>query len=290
MRRSNKTTPEPAKPSELLVPRTEADSKITERIEKGEKLKMTNIASRTDLDAVRNDYYKWSTYNEELLKRIFSDENLSDEYSHHLRVFTFDGTTPTLREDTQELHQDIDRDIHSLESIRERLDIIPEAVSSPMTKMQAENQSSNTSSKVFIVHGHDEACRESVARFLEQQGIQPIILHEQASKGRTIIEKLEAHADVDFAIVLLTPDDVGSVADSQEPLKPRARQNVILELGYFIGKLGRDRVCAIHKDSVALPSDILGVVYVPFDRGSGWKLLLGKELREAGIAVDLNKV
>lgn len=99
------------------------------------------------------------------------------------------------------------------------------------------------SNLVFIVHGHDAEARETVARFLGNIGFEPIILHEQASRGRTVIEKGEAHSDVGFAVVLLTPDDMGrSVTETD--LEPRARQNVLLELGYFIAKLGRDRVCA----------------------------------------------
>jgi predicted nucleotide-binding protein len=98
--------------------------------------------------------------------------------------------------------------------------------------------------------------KESVARFLEKLDLRPIILHEQPNKGRTVIEKFEAHSDVGFAVVLLTPDDVGGLASSPDKLSRRARQNVILELGYFIGKLGRAKVCALYKEGVEIPSDI----------------------------------
>jgi hypothetical protein len=94
--------------------------------------------------------------------------------------------------------------------------------------------------KAFIVHGRDDGAREAVARYVEKLGFEAIILHEQANQGRTIIEKIEAHRDVGFAVVLLTPDDVGSIKG--EALQPRARQNVLLELGYFVGRLGRSRV------------------------------------------------
>ena len=141
---------------------------------------------------------------------------------------------------------------------------------------------------VFLVHGHDEGSRESVARYIEGLGLTAIILHEQASEGRTIIEKLEHHADVSFAIVLLTPDDVGAAHDERDELRLRARQNVVLELGYFVGKLGRRRVCALHKGSVELPSDYAGVVYIPFDDTGGWRLPLARELKAAGFSIDLN--
>ena len=143
------------------------------------------------------------------------------------------------------------------------------------------------SRKVFVVHGHDEAAREKVARFLERLDFKPIILHEQASRGRTVIEKVEAHSDVGFAVVLLTPDDVG--CERGGDLRPRARQNVVLELGYFLGRLGRMRVCALKQGDVEIPSDFRGVVYVDLDNSEGWKQRLGRELEGAGFAVDWNK-
>jgi predicted nucleotide-binding protein len=142
--------------------------------------------------------------------------------------------------------------------------------------------------KVFIVHGHDEGARETVARFLERIGFEAIILHEQANQGRTVIEKVVAHGNVGFAVVLLTPDDEG--CKKGEAVKPRARQNVVLELGYFVGRLGRDRVCALKRGDVELPSDFGGVVYEPFDEGGGWRQALGRELQAAGFAIDWNVV
>ena len=143
--------------------------------------------------------------------------------------------------------------------------------------------------KVFIVHGHDEGPREAVARFLEKQGLDPIILHEQASRGMTIPEKLIAHGEVGFAVVLLTPDDFGR-AKAETTDKPRARQNVILELGYFVGRLGRDKVCALLKADIEMPSDYVGTVYINWDTGDAWKFALAKELRAAEYEVDLNKI
>lgn len=145
---------------------------------------------------------------------------------------------------------------------------------------------------VFIVHGHDEAAKESVARFVEKLGLRAIILHEQPNAGRTIIEKFEAHATVSFAIVLLTPDDVAmtKVGGRRKQSKPRARQNVILELGYFMGKLGRGRVCALYKKEVEIPSDYQGILYIPMDSAGAWRMALAKEIKNAGIDVDLNKL
>ena len=144
-------------------------------------------------------------------------------------------------------------------------------------------------SKVFLVHGHDESARETTARFLENLDLEPVILHEQPSGGRTIIEKVEQYSEVAFAVVLLTPDDVGAKREPEPALAPRARQNVILELGYFLGKLGRKHVAAITKDTVEKPSDYDGVVYIQMDAAGAWKLQLAREMKAAGLNVDLNK-
>lgn len=142
--------------------------------------------------------------------------------------------------------------------------------------------------RVFIVHGHDEGARESLARYLEKIGFQPIILHEQANKGRTVIEKVEANSDVGFAVVLLTPDDEGRKLGGT--MEFRARQNVLLELGYFIGRLGRANVCAIKKNDVAIPSDFAGVVWENMDEAGAWRQALARELQAAGHDIDWNRV
>ena len=113
-------------------------------------------------------------------------------------------------------------------------------------------------------------------------------MSEQANQGRTIIEKFETHGDVGFAVILLTPDDLGG--QSVEALQPRARQNVILELGYFIGRLGRARVCTMRKNNVELPTDIIGVVWEHFDEGGAWKLRMCRELEIFGHEIDWNTV
>lgn len=144
------------------------------------------------------------------------------------------------------------------------------------------------SNKIFIVHGHDNGAKSEVARFLEKIGFEAIILHEQANQGKTIIEKIDAYGNVGFAVVLLTPDDEGCTKG--ESLSPRARQNVILELGYFIGRLGRDKVCALKKGDVEIPSDFMGVVWENMDQNGAWKQSLAREFNAAGHKIDWNSV
>jgi predicted nucleotide-binding protein len=146
-----------------------------------------------------------------------------------------------------------------------------------------------TRPRIFVVHGRDDGAKDSVARFLERIGLRPIILHELANRGRTIISKFrDEAADVGFAVVLMTPDDQGGIAG--KTTRPRARQNVIFELGFFIGALGLDRVAALVGGEVEQPSDFDGVVYIPFDPQGAWRRELGKELQAAGLAIDWNKV
>ena len=140
--------------------------------------------------------------------------------------------------------------------------------------------------KIFIVHGHDGALQQSVARVIEKQGIEAVILSEQANQGRTIIEKFEANSDVGGAICLFTADDVGKAKDAASE-SPRARQNVVLETGYFMGKLGRDHVVILADSEIEIPSDLSGMVYT---NTSDWKVGLLKDLKAMGYKVDFNKL
>lgn len=146
------------------------------------------------------------------------------------------------------------------------------------------NGSEFNESQIFIVHGHDELAKLELVEFISGLNLEPIVLHMQASSGRTIIEKIEHYSNVGFGIVLYTPCDVGSKVGSLTG-QYRARQNVVFEHGYLIGKLGRSRVSAIVKGGVEIPNDISGVVYVPMDDNGGWKEELKKEMRSVGYSV-----
>lgn len=141
---------------------------------------------------------------------------------------------------------------------------------------------------VFISHGHDEEVITTVTKFVETLGLKVTVLDEQPKKGQTIIDKFEEQTDeMGFAIVLLTPDDVGS-SKATGKRKLRARQDVVFELGYLLGGLGGERVCALYKEGVELPSGVRDVAYVPMDSADNWKLKLRQGMRKAGLPVDLN--
>lgn len=149
------------------------------------------------------------------------------------------------------------------------------------------------SNRIFVVHGRDEGMKQAVARTLEKIELEPIVLHEKPNEGRTIIEKFTDYSDVSFAVVLLSPDDMAYPKDqSSKDAKLRARQNVIFELGFFIGKLGRNRVLVLYQEekNFEMLSDYSGVLYTPYDNSGQWRLDLVKELKACGYDVDANKL
>ena len=148
---------------------------------------------------------------------------------------------------------------------------------------------------VFLVHGREAGgFRERTARVLEQLGLKAVILSEKANEGRTLIERFEKEAlQVGFAVVLLTPEDIAFSPGEEPPTtaKPnRARQNVVLELGYFMAKIGRNRVAALLQEGVEVPTDILGIVDIPLDEGGAWRFLLARELIAAGFEIEVSKL
>ena len=162
------------------------------------------------------------------------------------------------------------------------------------TENKTENKTTiieeKNSDKIFIVHGHDDSAKNELARFIERIGLKAIILHEQANGGNTIIEKIEEYANtVGFAIILYTACDKGK-SKKDDDLKDRARQNVVFEHGYFVGKLGRNRVIALNKENMETPSDINGVIYIPMDSNEGWQTKILQELIKAGYTIDANNI
>ena len=181
--------------------------------------------------------------------------------------------------------------LSALADINERLKGLEYRLSTSSGDGKAERPYSR---RVFIVHGHDGELKNELARLLDRLQFEPVILHELADRGDTIFAKLTGEmSDVGFAFVLLTPDDVGGSGPPSDTLKPRARQNVVFEHGLFVGHLRSDRVCAITKGEVELPSDLHGVLYKPIHSGGSLATItfdIVKELRAAGYEVDANRL
>lgn len=170
--------------------------------------------------------------------------------------------------------------------------VIIQNVGSRSLNIKNEIKDTYDNNKIFIVHGHNLAMKQEVARTLEKLNLEPIILHEQPDGGKTIIEKFTDNSNVGFAIVLLSADDVAHPKNSPNDTKKRARQNVILELGYFLGKLGREKVLSLYEENsnLEIPTDYLGVLFTPYDNHGSWKTKLAKELRHAGYKIDAEAI
>jgi predicted nucleotide-binding protein len=263
--------------------------KLDRRIAELEAFDVATIQRRFDplIDSLQ-------TKVESTLQEILGHDTV--EYNQHA-VGSFDTLPLTMfaghEEPLQRIQEGYREGIHScvlnLKTLRELfVERISDAQDQVPTPAVAKHNS-KTSRRVFVVHGHDSAAKESVARYLSKLDLEPIVLHEQPNAGRTIIEKFEAHSDVAFAVVLLTPDDVGYPSGKSSAAMPRARQNVILELGFFTAALGRSRVCALYISGVEIPSDFSGVLYHELDKAGAWRFLLARELKAGGLEVDLNR-
>lgn len=271
------------------------------RLGKADAIRRLNDALNTaralqdpSYNVISPEFEKWRRDTRVAIKHIFGDEE-------HVKEFSNAGFWSPIFHSyvmgERSHHLDgLNSAVALLESMVEEIENYwpDDEKIAPLTNVLETNGNSSTEESarrsVFIVHGRDEGAKNAAARFLEKLDLQPVILDEQANRGQTIIEKFESHSDVGFAIVLLTPDDEGALRGDEKSGRHRARQNVIFELGFFIGRLGRKRVCALTKgSSMEIPSDYSGVVYIPLDDSGAWRYHLVKELKSAGLDVDANR-
>jgi len=349
-------------PPKLVVPREEASRRIRERIGTGREIKDQKMFSMADLESAQERRTKWLEDNIEMLTRLFNNPFFKEEYDMSFSLDMDSAITFSLKE--KYFKDDMNEQIGRLESLLERLKLIPEMkagelIEEPMRKEQPKemqpreahprevqtrelksrkevpkeeplieeplmeeisgeltsmekgpkkempdrgeilreeppsttvlNQSQLGGGNILLVHGRDEATKESVLKFLEKMGLQALILHEQPDGGKGLIEKFGESSNISFAIILITPDDIAAPRNKPKERQARASQNVMFELGYFWGKLGHGRVCVLYKEGVEMPSDYPGLMYIPMDSGGGWRLLAAKEIKQAGIEIDLNK-
>jgi predicted nucleotide-binding protein len=264
----------------LVRPRSEVAAQL--RIDRGNQILGSLPSSITELSSSADEEKKWRDFNFDLLRAAFTSDAIAREYRGAIPI----DVTKYERIDYDHLQNRIAVQMSKLESVLERLALYPEPGAQSTVAAIAEDRS-----KVFVVHGRDEGALQAMARFLGTIGLEAIVLREQPDQGYTTIEKFEARAsEVGFAVALLTPDDLGGLVAASEQAA-RARQNVIFELGYFVGSLGRGRVCLLRKGDVEIPSDLFGVIYTDFDHpAEGWKVKLARELKAAGFKFAADKV
>lgn len=288
-RRGNRDQAERPRPY-LTEATAAAGLKLGAQLDRGRKLAEAELGSDRDLAGARSEFHTWEEFVSELLRRLFTTDELSEEFTAPVR-YVFGGRG-TLAEEVEAFRDDALARLRRLESIVTRLPLYEPVGTSrsgePAVPTRSHGADAAKGRRVFVVHGREHGPRDAVRNFLRDLALEPVVLEDQPNKGRTIIEKFEANTiAVDFAVVVLTPDDVGGSSDDAQTA-PRARQNVVLELGFFIGLLGRSRVAPLVFGDMEIPSDVDGIVYIKFDPDGAWKLRLAKELKAAGVDVDMN--
>ena len=283
----------PPEPPRLQVTRARAVTVLTRHAEDGRKLlaDAESVGSDEGWKDWGEQFDRWRSVTSAAVRSLFSTAEPSEEFSRSVshifrRVGQSDGETFNRQQ------QVTSKGINTLMALGESLEYLDAPEDAAPGRVETVSEPSY-SRAVFVVHGRDEGLRQSVARVLERIDFEPIILAEEPNQGRTVIEKFEAKAlDVGFAVVILSSDDYARGPDESEfPAEPnRARQNVVLELGYFMGKLGRARVAALYKPGTELPSDIHGLAYVEIDAAGAWRFNLANELAAARYDVDLNRL
>lgn len=240
---------------------------------------------KEEIEQFKNEFYKWSDYNSELLKQAF--DNPDNEYRKE-----YDNTGITILmgdEDVMEdYHKKINKRIAVLDRLIAFLPLLPKAETT--NDAPKDSKTEMDMSKVFIVHGHDSNTRNEAELLVKQLELEPVVLFKKVNEGDTILEKLLRESkDAAFAIVLYTKCDEGKAVE-ESSLKPRARQNVVFEHGLMCGLLGRKRVVALVEEGVEVPGDLSGVVYIPLDAAKRWQLDVAREMKASGMQVDLNKL
>jgi len=271
----------PQKPDVLIVDKIEFKNKLLERIEKGKELlekPFKDVSQK--LEDYEHEYNKWTNYNLEYLKHSFN--NIENSYIHEYQYPKTPSSWRFEYHTKKEVQEDIQSHINYLDDLIERIVIIPSQQIKTTNNTKSDKISTND---IFIVHGHNTEIKELVATTIRKLKLNPIVLNEKANQGRTILEKFENHSDVSFAIVLLTDDDEGK-EKTQANLQKRARQNVVFEFGYFVGKLGRSKVLCLYTEGVETPSDINGFLYTKLDNSQAWRFEIVKELKAAGYSVS----
>lgn len=252
--------------------------------EKTETLtKLTNLLKLADdlsSEGQGEKFLGWHKLVHNFLKEAFTDNNIAAYFENESEMsvsHSYIGEPESV-------------DYYDLPKAKKALRLFLKQLTGPQKVVSTSETSSISTTQIFVVHGHDEALREKVSSTLKRLGLDPIVLNEKANQGMSILEKIERHSEVGFAVVIFSSDDLGA-SKSEHTLanyEERPRQNVLLELGYFWGKLGRNRVCLLNGIGDALTSDLRGLGYTSTQNGETWKLELARELKAAGYKIDAN--
>jgi len=237
-----------------------------------------------------SNFEEWNHNTEVVLRTIFGE--VGKTYSKFKRVRFSPGVITSSTNFDAYRRKGVQEAIALLKSAQREVELMDEFQQNQFAEevektIEVTDKGAGKDQRIFIVHGHDEAKKHQLARFLRDlTGHEPVILHEQPNKGSVLIQKLETNAQkTGFAVVLLTADDDGK-AKKDSKYRSRARQNVVFELGFFIAALGRENVAVLMEEGVEEPGDVTGLVYTPLDPAGAWKALIANEIEASGISVQ----
>jgi predicted nucleotide-binding protein len=286
---SEKVTQPERERTALIIPKEEFKSRLIEQISQGKQIDIKSIKTEGQIVDMEKRFDLWNDYNIELLKSAFNFP--ANEYRN---AYNSSGQMIGVKDvmrgvnihhpqyKLKTLNERLEAKITKLESLLAKVNLIHSEIETTNIAVAAQEAAIIANDTVFIIHGHDDSMKKSVQLFLSRAGLKDIVLHEQPDKNRTVIEKLiEEGSSAAYVIALLSPDD------TQEDGTVRARQNVVLEIGYFIGRLGRENVRLLRKGEVVIPSDLQGILYENFDNEGAWRIKLLKEMQAAGLPINL---
>ena len=298
------------------VSREEAIRRIREQIEIGRAIKDTTMFSMTDLDNAQKRRTEWLENQTQMLARLFNDSSFEEENSTDISSDIDNAITFGLKE--KYFKDDINEQIGRLESFLERLkqdseeglmeqmmrqeqpkEIQPEEVRTGATEKPFRDKLARRAPlkeppsiekpPILLIHGQDGTVKELVLEFIEKLGLRALTVYEQPTGGKGLIEKFRETSNIHFAIVLFTPNDATTLQDKPRGRRARLIQDIVFEFGFLVAKLGHERVCALCQEEAEIPFDYPGVVFIPTDSRGRWRLLVAKEIKQAGIEIDLNK-
>jgi predicted nucleotide-binding protein len=262
-------------PTELLYFKAEFKKVLLERIVLGDELFNRQLQTKSDLNKNKDDFYKWDNFNSEYLRKAFNKDanEFKKSYDESISSFfsSFDIRNSPLQ-DIKNFKDKVNNKISRLKKIRDKIDSMKTSVVKNSFFKKHEIETSH--SKIFIVPGHDYETFSKTINFIENLGFEAIILHDSIDK-KTIINKIEQHTDVNFALILHSPN-------SED-------QNIYLNHGFLIGKMGRNKVCVLVNENLENQNDISGIVYVAIDETDLWCYSVARELKKAGYNLDMKK-
>lgn len=254
----------------LAIPYHDAADEIRDMIEKGRVLQNSVIEFEKDLEQSKVGYYSWSKENEEHLRRIFATDDEAKRYKENFALVL--KRKIYLSDMVKDFRELVKSKVKHLEAIVNRLTIVTD-IDFDIHHDEISYLSS-TDNKAVVLHG-SKKIRDFVAKVLEENQMEAVVLKDKSG----VIDDFDNHEDAHHFIVILSNDDIGAAKSKINNLKPRARQNVILELGYILGKIGSGKVIILYENDVEIPSVLRGVTTLKLT-GKSWQKKLAREIQK----------